>query len=268
MFVFSGRLEPARREGGRGRCGSNRYGRRLLSFFALALAGSCASLPPTLAQDAPAAPRALRLCADPANLPFFEKRPAKPGIYNEIGEAIGRALGRPVTYVWYRTYFGARAVRATMLAKQCEAMIGLPNSDAFMGPKGHLLEAAVQSRLYAIVAPKGQSFANVEDLKGKRVAVQFETEPQNIVGPRGRYGPPSPCYSAEEGMKALAEGRADAAFLWAPTAGLYFQPDRLRQPLLDRRGRRPAPHPGRPRLATPRRPRACATRSTPCSRKS
>src|ERR1700729_4352993 len=35
----------------------------------------------------------------------------------------------------YRTYFDARAARVTMLAKQCDAMIGLPDSDAFMGPK-------------------------------------------------------------------------------------------------------------------------------------
>ena len=71
---------------------------------------------------------------------------------------------------------------------------------------------------YAIVAPKGQSFASVEDLKGKRIAVQFETEPQNIVGPRDDITAVT-VLSPDEGMKALAEGRADAAFLWAPTAG-------------------------------------------------
>ena len=191
--------------------------RRAFSVSALALAGSCASLPPTLAQDAPAAPGALRLCADPANLPFSSDDPAKPGIYNEIGEAIGRALGRPVTHVWYRTYFGARAVRVTMLAKQCDAMIGLPDSDAFMGPKV-IFSKPLFNLGYAIVAPKGQSFASVEDLKGKRIAVQFETEPQNIVGPRDDMTAVT-VLSPDEGMKALAEGRADAAFLWAPTAG-------------------------------------------------
>jgi hypothetical protein len=52
------------------------------AFFvsALALAGSCASLPPTLAQDTPTAPGALRLCADPDNLPFSSDNPAKCGI--------------------------------------------------------------------------------------------------------------------------------------------------------------------------------------------
>jgi mono/diheme cytochrome c family protein len=71
---------------------------------------------------------------------------------------------------------------------------------------------------YAIVAPKGAKATGVEDLRGKRVAVQFETEPQNVVGPRDDVTAVT-VLSPEEGMKALADGRADAAFLWAPSAG-------------------------------------------------
>ncbi len=48
--------------------------------------------------------------------------------------------------------------------------------------------------------------------------MQFETEPQNIVGPRDDMTAVT-VLSPDEGMKALAEGRADAAFLWAPSAG-------------------------------------------------
>src|SRR5271167_4252662 len=188
--------------------------KKALSVSALALACS-AGAPPAPAEDAPA--NALRLCADPANLPFSSDDPAKPGIYNEIGDAVGKALGRPVTHVWYRTYFGKRAVRVTMLAKQCDATIGLPDSGDFMGPKV-IFSKPLFNLGYAIVAPKGQSFASVEDLKGKRVAVQFETEPQNIVGPRDDITSVT-VLTPDEGMKALAEGRADAAFLWAPTAG-------------------------------------------------
>ncbi len=188
-----------------------------LTVSTLALAAFCASGPPTLAQDAPAAPGALRLCADPSNLPFSSDDPAKPGLYVEIGDAIGKALGRPVTHVWYRTYFGKRAVRVTMLAKQCDATIGLPDSNDFMGPKV-VFSKPLFNLGYAIVAPKGAAGASVEELKGKRVAVQFETEPQNIIGPRDDITAVT-VLSPDDGMKALAEGRADAAFLWAPTAG-------------------------------------------------
>jgi len=191
---------------------------KALPLSALALAFS-AGAPPALAEDAPA--NALRLCADPTNLPFSSNDPVKPGIYNEIGDAIGKALGRPVTHVWYRTYFGKRAVRVTMLAKQCDATIGLPDSDDFMGPKV-IFSKPLFNLGYAIVAPNAQTYADLEDLKGKRVAVQFETEPHNLVGPRDDMTAVT-VLSPEEGMKALAEGRADVAFLWAPSAGFLNQ---------------------------------------------
>ena len=108
-----------------------------------------------------------------------------------------------MTHVWYRTYFGARTVRVTLLAKQCDAMIGLPDSDDFMGPKV-IFSKPLFNLGYAIVATKGQSFTSIEDLKGKRVAVQFETEPHNIVGPRDDMTAVT-VLSPEEGMKALAE---------------------------------------------------------------
>ena len=186
------------------------------AFLVSALAAAAsASVPPSLAEEP--AQDALRLCADPDNLPFSSDDPKHPGVDLEIGDAIAKALGRPVTHVWYRTYFGKRAVRVTMLAKQCDATIGLPDTDDFMGPKV-IFSKPLFDLGYAIVAPKAQSIASVEELKGKRVAVQFETEPQNIVGPRDDIEAVT-VLSPEAGMKALADGRADAAFLWAPTAG-------------------------------------------------
>jgi mono/diheme cytochrome c family protein len=192
-----------------------RFGLLQKAVTVSALALSCASVPPTLAQDAPN--NALRLCADPSNLPFSSDDPSKPGIYNEIGDAIGKAIGRPVTHVWYRTYFGKRAVRVNMLSEQCDLTIGLPDSDDFMGPKV-IFSKPLFNLAYAIVAPKERSIGSVDGLKGKRVAVQFETEPQNLVAPRDDMQAVT-VLSPDDGMKALADGRADAAFLWAPTAG-------------------------------------------------
>ena len=77
----------------------------------------------------------LRICADPSNPPFSTDDPKILGVDVEIANALGHALGRPVSFVWYRTYFGGRAVRVTMLSKQCDATIGLPDDKDFMGPK-------------------------------------------------------------------------------------------------------------------------------------
>ncbi len=69
----------------------------------------------------------LRLCADPANLPFSSDNPAKPKHLRRNRRRRWReAFGRPVSYDWYKSYFGKRTVRVTLLGKQCDAMIGLP----------------------------------------------------------------------------------------------------------------------------------------------
>ena len=71
---------------------------RTLLLKHLALAGALAGG----AAQATALPP-LRLCADPANLPFSQRgtdASALPGLYVEIGQAVAQALGRPLETVW------------------------------------------------------------------------------------------------------------------------------------------------------------------------
>ena len=185
----------------------------LVSLAALAACGPAHAAGP----DAATAVEPLRLCADPANLPFSSEDPDRPGLYVEIGDALGKALARPVTHVWYRTNFGKRAVRVTMLARQCDATIGLPQDSDFMGPK--VIFSKPLFRLgYALVASPEFAFAGIDSLKGRKVIVQYETTPQNMLGPREDMTTVT-VLSPEEGMQKLAAGLADAAFLWGPTAG-------------------------------------------------
>ncbi|MBX3525854.1 MAG: transporter substrate-binding domain-containing protein [Rhodoblastus sp.] len=187
--------------------------RSLASVAALSIAAVMAAHGPARA----AGPDPLRLCADPDNLPFSSEQAAKPGVYVEIGQALGKALNRPVSMVWYRTNFGKRAVRVTMLAKQCDATIGLPPDSDFMGPR--LIFSKPLFKLgYAIIAPKEFEFTGVSSFVGKRVAVQFSTTPHNMIGPREDITSVT-VLSPEEGMKKLAEGKADVAFLWGAHAG-------------------------------------------------
>lgn len=159
----------------------------------------------------------LRLCADPTNLPFSSDNPSQPGFYLEIGQAIGQALGRPVTYDWYKSYFGKRTVRVTLLGRQCDAMIGLPRSDDFMGP-AVIFSTKFATESYALVSAKELTIAGVNDLKGKRVAVQFQTTPQNLLAERNDVEMVT-VLTPDEGMKALDQGKADVAFIWGPVAG-------------------------------------------------
>lgn len=159
----------------------------------------------------------LRLCADPTNLPFSSDNPSKPGIYLEIGQALGKALGRPVAYDWYKSYFGKRTVRVTLLGKQCDAMIGLPRSEDFMGP-AVIFSKPVLTEAYALVSAKGANISGIDDLKGKRVAVQYLSTPQNLLALRDEIDKVT-VMSPEEGMKVLDQGKADIAFIWGPVAG-------------------------------------------------
>src|SRR5690349_2883206 len=165
------------------------------------------------AEEAPA----LRLCADPTNLPFSSDNPSQPGLYLEIGQAIAQSLGRPVTYDWYKSYFGKRTVRVTLLGKQCDAMIGLPLSDDFMGP-AVIFSSRIATESYALVSAKDQAIATIDDLRGKRVAVQFETTPQNLLALHNDITLVT-VLSPDDGMKVLDQGKADVAFIWGPVAG-------------------------------------------------
>ncbi|WP_338025602.1 c-type cytochrome [Bradyrhizobium zhanjiangense] len=158
-----------------------------------------------------------RLCADPTNLPFSSDNPSRPGFYVEIGQALAQALGQPITYDWYKSYFGKRTVRVTLLGKQCDAMIGLPRSEDFMGP-AVIFSSTFAKEGYALVAAKGQAIGGVEDLRGKRVAVQYASTPQNLLATRDNIQKVT-VLSPEEAMQALDQGRADVAFIWGPVAG-------------------------------------------------
>lgn len=172
---------------------------------------------PALVASADEAKPPLRLCADPTNLPFSSDQPGKPGLYLEIGQAVAQKLGRTVSTNWYKSYFGKRTVRETLLSKQCDAMVGLPLIDDFMGP-AVIFSKPIAHEGYALVGGKDRKLAGIDDLKGLRVAVQYQSTPQNLLALRDDIQKVT-VLSPEEGMAALEQGKADIAFIWAPVAG-------------------------------------------------
>ncbi len=159
----------------------------------------------------------LRVCADPGNLPFSSDKADNPGLYGEIAAAIGRELNRPVTKVWYRTNFGKRAMRVTLLAKQCDLAIGLPPDPDFMGP-ALIFSKPFMRAGYALVTKKPAAVPAISQMNGHAIAVQFGTSPQNFLANYDGIRMVTRM-SPEDGIEALAAGEADAAFVWAPTAG-------------------------------------------------
>ena len=55
----------------------------------------------------------LRLCADPDNLPFSSASGPQRGFYVDVGALVAARLGMTVDMVWWRTFYGRRAVRTS-----------------------------------------------------------------------------------------------------------------------------------------------------------
>ena len=188
---------------------------RLAAAVVLGLTVAALAAPPAAAQDA--TPDVLRLCADPDNLPFSSDDPARKGFYLEIGDLIAKDLGIPTEVVWWRTYFGKRAVRLTLLAKRCDLHIGLPAVKGFMGRKVAFTKPFFATG-YALVLPPGVRFTGLADLEGKTVGVVFNTPAQSLLALWGGARLVT-FLDPDAAMARLAEGGLDAALIWGPSAG-------------------------------------------------
>lgn len=169
----------------------------------------------TAASSAWAAP--LRICADPDNLPFSKSEGAQRGLYVDAAELIGKELKRPVEYVWWHTFNQRRALRNTILANACDAVIALP-ANADYKVRGVKKSQPFMELTYALVAPPSFRFESLGDLRGKQIGVQFGTTPHVFVNTV--EGIRSVTFrTSDELLQALSRGEIDAALLWGPVAG-------------------------------------------------
>src|SRR5207248_2941012 len=84
-----------------------------------------ALLPSAARPAAPPPPqRELRVCADPNNLPFSNRR--REGFENRIAEIVARDLHAKLSYLWWAQRRGF--VRNTLSAGQCDLLVGVPSA--------------------------------------------------------------------------------------------------------------------------------------------
>lgn len=186
--------------------------------LAAAVVALAAALPGAAAAQSADAP--LRACADPDNLPFSSATEGPRGFYVELADKLSQALGRgSAQEVWYASSYGKRAVRSTLLANRCDLYIGLPAEGDFMRPQV-VMSAPFTVHRYALVLPPGQRVAGLDGLRGRRVAVQLLTPPHQLLATTPGMQPVT-VRSPEEGLQAMADGLADAAWLWGPSAGWF-----------------------------------------------
>ena len=168
----------------------------------------------------------LRVCADPANMPFSNTE--QEGFENKIANIIADELGVPVEYTWFPQAMGFE--RNTLLAKRCDVIIGTGQANPEVLNTNHLYRSA-----YALIYRPKNGLDGVDSirdprLKGKRVGVVIATPPATLIAKAGLMGNAKPYRlmvdrrydsPAEEMTKDIRSGEIDAGVLWGPMAG-YF----------------------------------------------
>jgi mxaJ protein len=175
-----------------------------------------------------AQPDALRVCADPDNLPF--SRADGSGFENRIAQLLAEDLHLPLAYEWLPDQRGF--VRKTLGAQLCDVIIGVPAG----------FERAATTRpyyrsSYVFVerADGGEPVRSLDDprLARMRIGVQLigndlAASPPGYVLARHGYTDNVRGFplageepAAARAVAAIARGDIDAAVLWGPQAG-YF----------------------------------------------
>jgi mxaJ protein len=177
-----------------------------------------------------AAPRLLRVCADPNNLPFSNAR--GEGFENRLAELVARDLGARVQYTWWAQRRGY--IRNTLKAGRCDVLMGVPTG---LGPV--LLTRPYYRSTYAFVTRRSlPRIASLDDprLHQLRVGVQLigddfaNTPPAAALTHRGIvrnvrgytvYGDYREASPPSRIVRAVSDGEIDVAIVWGPLAG-YF----------------------------------------------
>jgi quinoprotein dehydrogenase-associated probable ABC transporter substrate-binding protein len=168
----------------------------------------------------------LRVCADPANLPFTDK--AGDGFENAIAELLAGELGREVEYTWFPQATGF--VRNTLSKGLCDVIMGYAQGDELV-----LNTNAYYTSAYVIVVPADGALAGVDRLsdprlKDARIGVVAGSPPATHMARLGLIGKARPYqlmvdrrfYNPSQRMiEDLQAGEIDAAVLWGPIGGYY-----------------------------------------------
>jgi quinoprotein dehydrogenase-associated probable ABC transporter substrate-binding protein len=169
----------------------------------------------------------LRVCADPANLPYSQRD--ESGFENRIARLVAEDLGMRLSWFWQEQTRGF--VRKTMGAGECDLFIGVPAGfDRVLATRPYY-----RSTYVAVTRHGAPPFAGFEpaELRARRFGVQ-------LIGNDLAASPPG--YALAKGgavdnvtgflvygdgpagkrmVDAVAGGSIDVALVWGPQAGWF-----------------------------------------------
>ena len=169
--------------------------------------------------------RELRVCADPDNLPFSNRK--QQGFENHIAGLLAQDLNAHLIYVWQR--MGKGFVREYINKSACDLLIGIPS-----GYSGLLTTTPYYRSTYVFVTARNEKLVPVSlndpvlhEMKkiGVQVLDDDYTPPAEALARRGMQGEIVGFQTlGADGsaiMRAVADHQIDGAIVWGPFAGYY-----------------------------------------------
>jgi len=160
----------------------------------------------------------LRVCADPANMPFSNEK--GEGFENKIAEIVAAELNVPIEYLWFPQATGF--IRQTLFSKRCDVVMGYAQGDELV-----LNTNAYYRSAYTLVYRKGAGLDGVDHLADARL----KDKRIGLIAGNGRLPFLFANAAREQGLRVVAvahRGEADPA-LESEVAELFA--DKLKKKL-------------------------------------
>ncbi len=202
--------------------------RRVLIVTIVAAVSVSLLAPPGRSQTAETVDHsALRVCADPNNLPFSNEK--GEGFENKIAELLAAELDVPVHYTWFPDSVGF--IRNTLNARKCDLILGTVAGNELLQSTNPYYRST-----YSLIYRKdaGLTSTSLDDprLQTVSIGVVAGTPPATALAQKGLLGRlrsyplvvdtrfDSP---ARRLCHDVATGEVDVGIVWGPIAGYYAQ---------------------------------------------
>lgn len=164
----------------------------------------------------------LKVCGDPDNLPFSNKK--SEGFENKIAEVVAKEMGTELTYFWWPHQRGL--VRRALRPGLCDVMISIPQGwDQVLWTKPYYRSA------YVLIYPKNRrlQIKSLDDpaLKTLKIGVYINTPPAEALANRNIRANvvgyslfnSTPTERSDKIIRDLIAGDIDVVLDWGPMAG-------------------------------------------------
>ncbi|MBL1319984.1 MAG: quinoprotein dehydrogenase-associated putative ABC transporter substrate-binding protein [Methylophaga sp.] len=200
-------------------------------FLQVALAASVMLASTTSVISAEEKMVALRICADPGNMPLSNTQ--REGFQNQIAEVLAEALGTQTSY-FYRPYLERGLTRQTFKNNSCDVLMGMSPDNDRMITSTPLYRSTF---VLASRADRNYDFKSLDDPRLKELSVgvfqhsamRTELMEHGVSGEKANLKLHIISHNADlvksnqptRQIQDVVDGKLDVAAAWGPLAGWY-----------------------------------------------